>query len=74
MSDSKYLELWRRMDRVVVRWTKAGHLEDADYCMMEFFLYFHDMEELEGHVRIAEAAIVEGLGPEPEPEPEQGRT
>ena len=24
MSDSKYLELWRRMDRVVVRWVGTG--------------------------------------------------
>ena len=49
--DSRYLELWKRMDRVA-RNTKDPR--EVDYLMADFFLNFEDIAELERHVEIAE--------------------
>lgn len=44
------------MKRVVDSYTKKKRLEEADYCMIDFFMSFDDVQELERHVEIAEAA------------------
>ena len=57
--DARYLALWRRMNRLVERYTAAQRLAEADALMAEFFMCFDDPDELESHVEIAERAALE---------------
>ncbi len=53
-SDARYLALWKRMNRIVEAYSKAGRDEEADYLVADFFGCFEDADELEKHVAIAE--------------------
>ncbi|OGQ91689.1 MAG: hypothetical protein A2289_17935 [Deltaproteobacteria bacterium RIFOXYA12_FULL_58_15] len=61
-TDSKYLYLWRRLERVVNALSESGRKDEADYYIADFFLTFEEIDELERHVEIAErGAKEEGL-------------
>lgn len=42
----KYIELRRRFHQVVTRLTELGKIEEADYHMIYFFLFFEDFDRL----------------------------
>jgi hypothetical protein len=58
-SDGRYLALWKRMNRIVEAYSKAGRDDEADYHIADFFGCFEDPDELERHVAIAEATAKE---------------
>lgn len=59
-TDSRYLALWRRLDRVVTAHTDAGEPTVADFLMADFFMTFDNPNELERHIEAAEESLREG--------------
>lgn len=59
MTDSRYLELWTRMNSVVQAYVRAGRTEEADYHIADFFGVFDRIDELERHINIAEETAEE---------------
>lgn len=47
------------MDRVVEAYTRHGRQQEADYCMVSFFMNFENIKELTRHIEIAEQSAQE---------------
>ena len=55
-----YRELRRRFDRVVERLTELGKIQEADYHMIYFFIFFEEFERLRNFVIDSERMLANG--------------
>jgi hypothetical protein len=53
-----YMDIWRRLDNVVKNLTESGKIEEADFLMVQFFVFFDGFDTLREHVVNAEEMLV----------------